>query len=685
MRYWVPTYGIHQNKTLPYFFPQTQLKLVFYFFSNLTHLFSSSKDKDSVLAWGRKPSHLKSLSLAKRLKCEVTYLEDGFLRSMNPGDRSPYSLVVDDLGIYYDSTSPSHLELLIAEPLTEAEFKRAQFLIELWRSSEVSKYNSAPSVSLARLQELGIKDKFVLVIDQTDGDLSIEYGQASRGSFKQMIEAALLNHPDKQIVVKTHPECVEGKKKSCFDDARLKDPRIVLLSIQAHLPSLFRHCFAVYTVTSQAGFEALLWGLPVHTFGMPFYAEWGLSTDQLSCQRRSQLSLEQLTHACLVRYPRYIHPESLSPCEVEDLIQYFAWQRRCMMKLPSALNYSFSVNKSKNIQAFSQFSKKTSLGKRLQWGASELGSNGDSDGDGDGDSDSVRVEDGFIRSVGLGAELSCPLSLIFDQSGIYFDARSPSDLENLLNNRSFTDEERSRGRALRKLLSDLKISKYNLPTKRETMFIQGGYDNVILVPGQVESDASLRYGSNWVSDNLSLLKVVRTSNPNAFLIYKEHPDIVAGMRKNESSGLRDHCDVYVDSGDICDWLGIVDQVHTMTSLAGFEALVRGKKVFCYGHPFYAGWGLTKDIGKKDTYGCFDRRSQRTRANGLNPITIDELVYATLVEYPLYIHPKTGLYTTPEEVIQHLYELKSSHQSLPKRLISWIKRMIGKTYNLSLNK
>ncbi len=673
MRYWVPTYGIHQNKTLPHFFPQTQLKLGFSFFSNFTHLFSSPQSNDSVLAWGRKPSHPKSLSLAKRLKCGVTYLEDGFLRSMNPGDQSPYSLVIDDLGIYYDSSSTSSLELLIAEPLTAADFKRAQSLIELWRSSEVSKYNSAPSISLARLQELGIKDKFILVADQTDGDLSIEYGQASRESFKQMIETALLNHPDKQIVVKTHPECVGGKKKSCFNDAWLKDSRIVLLSIQVHLPSLFRNCSAVYTVTSQAGFEALLWGLPVYTFGMPFYAGWGLSTDQLSCQRRSQVSLEQLVHACLVRYPSYIHPESLSPCEVEDLIKYFTWQRRCMKKLPPLLDYSFSPNKSKNIKVFSPFSLKKSTGKTLQWGV------------GDSTSNHIRVEDGFIRSVGLGAELNRPLSLIFDQSGIYFDARSSSDLENILKSRSFSDEEKSRGRALRKLLSDLKISKYNLPTNKETMFIQGGYDNVILVPGQVESDASLRYGSNEISDNLSLLKVVRASNPNAFLIYKEHPDIVAGLRKNESSGLRNYCNVYVDSGDICDWLGIVDQVHTMTSLAGFEALIRGKKVFCYGHPFYAGWGLTKDIYKEDAYGCISRRSQRTRANGLNPLTIDELVYATLVEYPLYIHPKTGLYTTPEAVIQHLYDLRSSRKSLLKRLISWVKRMIGKTYNLSLNK
>jgi capsular polysaccharide export protein len=673
MRYWVPTYGIYQNITLPYFFPQIQLKLDFSIFSYLTLLFSGPQVKYYVLAWGRKSSHLKSLSLAKRLDCGVTYLEDGFLRSMNPGDRSPYSLVVDDLGIYYDSTTPSRLELLIKEPLTQDEFRRAQSLMTFWRSSDVSKYNSAQSITLASLQELGIQNEFVLVIDQTDGDLSIEYGRASRETFRQMIDAALFNHPDKQIVVKTHPECVGGKKKSCFDDAWLKDSRIVLLNIPAHLPSLFKHCSAVYTVTSQAGFEALLWGLPVHTFGMPFYAGWGLSTDQLFCQRRSQVSLEQLVHACLVSYPRYIHPESLSRCEVEDLIKYFAWQRRCMKKLPPLIDYSFSPNKSKNIKAFSPFSVREKSGKPLQWGASDSASH------------CVRVEDGFIRSVGLGAELSRPLSLIFDQSGIYFDARSPSDLENILNTRRFSDEERSRGQSLRKLLSELKISKYNLTSKKENMFALEDHDNLILVPGQVESDASLRFGSNWVSDNLSLLKLVRSSNPNAFIIYKEHPDIVAGMRKGETSDLLSYCDLYADSGDICDWLGIVDQVHTMTSLAGFEALVRGKKVICYGYPFYAGWGLTNDISKRDTYGCFDRRSQRTEINELNPLTVDELVYATLVEYPLYIHPKTELYSTPEAVIQHLYKLKSSRQSPQNQLLSWLKGVIGKIYNFSLNK
>lgn len=33
----------------------------------------------------------------------------------------------------------------------------------------------------------------------------------------------------------------------------------------------------------------------------------------------------------------------------------------------------------------------------------------------------------------------------------------------------------------------------------------------------------------------------------------------------------------------------------MTSTLGFEALLRGKPVTCLGMPFYAGWGLTRDL------------------------------------------------------------------------------------------
>jgi capsular polysaccharide export protein len=83
-------------------------------------------------------------------------------------------------------------------------------------------------------------------------------------------------------------------------------------------------------------------------------------------------------------------------------------------------------------------------------------------------------------------------------------------------------------------------------------------------------------------------------------------------------------------------LGQVDEVHTLTSLTGFEALLRGVSVTTYGLPFYAGWGLSID-----QLHC-ERRSRR--------LTLDELVAATLILYPRYIDPRTGESVTPEQAV-----------------------------------
>ncbi len=54
------------------------------------------------------------------------------------------------------------------------------------------------------------------------------------------------------------------------------------------------------------------------------------------------------------------------------------------------------------------------------------------------------------------------------------------------------------------------------------------------------------------------------------------------------------CDEVVTDCSIGELLSAVDEVHVLTSLAGFEALQRSKRVVTYGQPFYAGWGLTDD-------------------------------------------------------------------------------------------
>jgi broad specificity phosphatase PhoE len=43
----------------------------------------------------------------------------------------------------------------------------------------------------------------------------------------------------------------------------------------------------------------------------------------------------------------------------------------------------------------------------------------------------VRVEDGFVRSVGLGSNLVPPSSIVVDRQGIHFDPSGPSDLETI--------------------------------------------------------------------------------------------------------------------------------------------------------------------------------------------------------------------------------------------------------------
>src|SRR5687767_10142434 len=57
----------------------------------------------------------------------------------------------------------------------------------------------------------------------------------------------------------------------------------------------------------------------------------------------------------------------------------------------------------------------------------------------------VALEDGFLRSVGLGVNGDPPLSIVADELGIYYDATAPSELERILadDDTLATDAERA--------------------------------------------------------------------------------------------------------------------------------------------------------------------------------------------------------------------------------------------------
>lgn len=647
---------------------------------------SSSQEKAIYLGWGRKPSGLRAVARAKQGGGQFCLLEDGFLRSVGLGKDSPaLSLVLDRQGIYYDATTPSDMEVAIQTALDNEQTVRAQQLITLWQQHRVSKYNHL------REYQGELPEKYVLVVDQTRGDLSIRYGEASAQSFQRMLTQAIALYPDHTIMVKVHPDVLAGYKKGHFDLAQLRAmPSVQIMAESVHPTRLLEQAQAVFVVTSQMGFEALLWGKKVYTFGMPFYAGYGLTEDDLAAPvRRHPVSLNQLVYGVLVRYSRFLNPETQQRCEPEWLIQWMGMQRVLRQQYPEVLYATgFSRWKKKIVQSFLQgstvhfmskrklvalFSSSTSVARNvIVWGRKALALTDSERSKLNSEIHYFHLEDGFLRSVGLGADLIRPLSWVVDERGIYYDATRPSDLEVLLQETSFDEGLRQRARQLRERLVAAQLTKYNVGEAREwqrPVIAQ----KVILVPGQVESDASIRYGSTVVKQNMQLLQQVRQENPDAYILYKPHPDVVAGLRErgeNEAQALQ-WCDEVLINHAITMLFKQVDEVHVLTSLAGFEALIRGLKVVTYGQPFYAGWGLTQDHYPP-------ARRQRH-------LQLDELVAATLILYPRYIHPVSGGFTTPEATLDVLQQQRlQGIPTLPRwrkmlrpvlsRIVAWRRRL-----------
>jgi len=247
-----------------------------------------------------------------------------------------------------------------------------------------------------------------------------------------------------------------------------------------------------------------------------------------------------------------------------------------------------------------------------------------------------RVEDGFIRSIGLGSDLTQPYSLVVDSRGIYFDPTQESDLEHILQTDSFDKESLQRAKKIQKYLIEKKLSKYNLYENRK-LDIQTD-KKIALVIGQVEDDASIKYGASGMT-NLELLQSAKENSPELYIIYKPHPDVLVGNRVGhiEEKEVLLYADELVTEVGLDSVLEICDEVHTMTSLVGFEALMREKKVFTYGMPFYAGWGLTTDKI------VLQRRERK--------LSLDELVCATLILYPKYIDPINLQICKAEELLE----------------------------------
>ena len=143
--------------------------------------------------------------------------------------------------------------------------------------------------------------------------------------------------------------------------------------------------------------------------------------------------------------------------------------------------------------------------------------------------------------------------------------------------------------------------------------------------------------------------------PDATIVYTPNPDVQAGLRQGAVTRT-EFADHILENANITQALEGAIAVHTITSLGGFEALLRGVPVHCYGLPFYAGWGLTHDTLKAPHW----RRRH---------VELWQLAHATLIDYPRYFDPIYKTATSPERVIALLANGLEAQQSALLRFLA----------------
>lgn len=638
-------------------------------------------EHDGALGWGLKRSGRAAADFAARTGRPAAFLEDGFLRSVGLGKAgaATVSLVVDEDGVYYDASRPSRLEALLRarafeEPAVAAAAPQA---LARWREERLSKYNIGPDVPAPEA-----RGKIVLV-DQVAGDLSLAGAGAPPDVARLIVATARARGVLDRIVLRAHPDVISGKAKGLIaPHARALGLRVMEADIAA--PALLDEAAEIWTISSALGFEALLRGVPVTTFAVPFYAGWGLSEDLAEgefaraafARRGERVTTEGLFAAALLLYARYRDPVGGKRLDFHGAVDRIVdWRRRDgELAGPPLACFGVSRWKEPAVQAMFGGARRSVrlLGaarpgalKRLRpgeesvvWGMKDtprfreaVARRGLS---------LRRMEDGFLRSVGLGSDLLGAGSMTLDGERLYYDGAGPNRLETILRETDFTPELRASARALRETIVARALTKYNLrPSAAPNLRAMAQGREVLLVAAQVADDAAIRLGAGVVGANEGLLAALRAERPDAFIVYKEHPDVVSGARRGgDRARIAALADLVLSEGDLGALYGLIDGLHVVTSLAGFEALLRGVRVTAWGVPFYAGWGLTQD-----------RALTPRRGRALD---LDALTAGALILYPRYIDPLSRCPCGPHDYVEALAALRADPPPPPRR--SWLGRM-----------
>lgn len=621
-----------------------------------------------VAVWGNAPTAHRGEAVAARTGARLIRVEDAPFRSLLPGrmGEPPLGLMLDQTGVHYDATRPSDLETLLATaPLDDgAALASARDAIARITREGLTKYTAQPN---GPAPDPG----YVLVVDQTRGDAALMGADAQQ--FREMLAVARIENPGARLLIKTHPETAQSLRPGHFEkeDAQRHGAEIVDQPLNPY--TLLGGATAVYTWSSQMGLEAILAGHRPRVFGQPFYAGWGLTQDESPPPRRTRkLTRAQLVLGALMDYPLWYDPSADRLTDLhgvlnhlsartrawaEDRAGYTAAGMRLWKRAPLRRFYG-QHGRMSFAEGDAAAQDATRHARPLLVWAGKL-------------EDAhlaaphvLRVEDGFLRSAGLGAELVPPLSLVRDDLGIYYDPTGTSRLETLITQPLAPDQIRRTERLLRQLRR-AGVSKYNTGGSTLPDLPEG---QRILVPGQVEDDASIRLGCKGpIRTNRALLEAAREANPAAVLIYKPHPDVEAGLRPGAVPDADEVADVVLQDADPASVLGAVDGVWTMTSLMGFEALIRGLPVTCAGMPYYAGWGATKDLVAAPERRQTLARQLQAALSDADPLV--HIAHAALISYPRYMDPVSAQPCAAETVVEALANGRAARRGPANRALA----------------
>lgn len=259
--------------------------------------------------------------------------------------------------------------------------------------------------------------------------------------------------------------------------------------------------------------------------------------------------------------------------------------------------------------------------------------------------DCVHVEFGLITSFGLPRDGGYNFSLILDRRGIFYDTTTPSDIENILL-RPLPNSVIARSKSLIDKIVECEITKYNNSQSVILPRPASGCKRILVID-QTANDNSIVYGqcSHFTFNDM----ICRALEEADEVVFKVHPETVSGAKGGnfDLEDLRENPRILLLDRQ-CNIISVikqVDEVFVMTSGVGMEALLCGKRVTCFGVPFYAGWGLTRDLAPV--------------LNQRRELSLEELFAATYILYTKYFHPTLGHQISVEECLDAIISHKSA--------------------------